>query len=591
MKLSYLTNSDANVQEKMRFFASYFSFANEFLGKHPRVPYENPLSLLEKSIFQVENNFDHSSLYVSSYLSQLFSFHAPFESSLRDFNKLSLLYDQFKLADKKKEWIKNTPVFLSTMIELRNHYEEKLFDDTYTALLHYMKCVHRLKTHKKEIEYRTTILVSLFRLKGHSKKLLDDYVKRILSTSRFDFPLPLEFVQIHEKAQYIEKSAKFFQSRSFDQQFEGFRNIYITEHHKFGNFFFVIDDCFLADNIKKKFRIRFDQVTFISPQHKDLALLRRSIKEDDKENPIKNSTVFFGKNKLLAYVHTGYEKRDAKKEYCLQIVEEELTYLNQYLDTHLQVNPLHLLLYESFGTERWSSRTSLRKKIRVNMNEYTMEDAAENSFEVLRNVASPAKSIILQNEKVFLKAYSRSDVEYFWIYLENMFAPIHTNSDKIRKVAGSLLTALLDDLKKDFLVQLGSMLIPFAFNHAEENFTDDEVMAIHAEIFVNRKFDFDFKKYQKAVRSPFLKDLITYHTEFTSPRFKHVWNDHFSNLLIDLYGYRNSLLHTGKTDRYSRGKLQNILPRLLSRARWKLIRACEQYPTSSYHDLIAKILE
>ena len=75
MKLNYITNGNKNLQEKMRFFGDYFSFANDFFWQLPDIPFDNPLSLVSKAIFQIENNFDYCLSYISSYLSLLFVFH------------------------------------------------------------------------------------------------------------------------------------------------------------------------------------------------------------------------------------------------------------------------------------------------------------------------------------------------------------------------------------------------------------------------------------------------------------------------------------------------------------------------------------
>ncbi len=57
MKLNWLTNSDSNLQSKMRYFADYFLVTNDYLGRLPKLPFDNPLSLVNKIIFQIENNF------------------------------------------------------------------------------------------------------------------------------------------------------------------------------------------------------------------------------------------------------------------------------------------------------------------------------------------------------------------------------------------------------------------------------------------------------------------------------------------------------------------------------------------------------
>ena len=63
MKLSQRTNPDPNTQEKMRFFADYFLFVNEYLGRFPDLPFDNPFSIVDKIRFQMENNLSHAASY------------------------------------------------------------------------------------------------------------------------------------------------------------------------------------------------------------------------------------------------------------------------------------------------------------------------------------------------------------------------------------------------------------------------------------------------------------------------------------------------------------------------------------------------
>jgi len=592
MKLNHITNENKNLQEKMRFFADYFSFANEFLGKLPHVPFDSALSLVDKTIFQIENNFSYCPVYAISYLSQLFTFHnntfdQPTELLININSHLKLL----KVAVDKKLWLQTNPNFIEDLKLLKSDFEKDLFENNYLCLLNRIQCDHPLKKHKKEIEYRTRILVSLFRLKGHSQESLNNYISRIISNDKYTFPFPPEFFKIKTKKEYNDSTKVFFQDRDFKTQFEGLKNLFIAEHHKDGYFFYVIDNCILEENIKNIFKVTFEKVTFVSPRHKELGLLRKSVRNHDKENFEKMYAIFFGKDKLLAYVHMGYESKDSKKDVGIQIVSEELLALNQYFEGNLVVNNLHYLVYDSFDSELWSATKSMFKVKKTRINKYEYEEFTSNPYEVLRTNNSPAKALILQSEKVFLKAFAREDVEYYWIFIENIFAPIETNSDKIRKGFSKLLLQLLDELKVDFLFKIGNMLIPFSFNYKEENLDENELYLIHEEIFTKRNYDFDIYQYKGKVKSNFLKDILEYHNTFKSSENSQLWKEHFSFLLLDLYAYRNSLVHSGQINRYCQIKLENVLPKLISRARWLIIKSCNKNENLSYKDLIEKIIK
>lgn len=375
MKLNYITNADRNVQCKMRFFSDYFSFSNEFLGKLPYIPFDNQLSVVDKTVFQIENNFQYCLVYITSYLSQLNTLHNDlFEPPNILFDQIKNQFKSFVAIDNKKEWLKTNKDFLENLKLLKSEFETNLFDNNYKALLSFLKCPHPLKKHKKEIEYRTRIIVSLFRLKGHSKKSLDTYILRIISDDEYKFPFPPHIIEIKSKDEYKASTKIFLQNRDFDKQFEGLKNLFIAEHLKSGYFFFVIENCIFDVKVIKDFKVSFEKVTFISPVHADLKKLRKSIKEHDKENTLKNYSIFFGKHKMLAYVHLGYENKDAKKDDGLRIVSEELLSLNQYFEGNLVVNNLHYLFYEAFETELWSSKRNFSKVKKTRISHFDVEE-------------------------------------------------------------------------------------------------------------------------------------------------------------------------------------------------------------------------
>lgn len=590
MKLNYITNENKNLQDKMRYFADYFSFVNEFLGKLPEIPFDNQLSLIDKAAFQIENNFEYCPVYITNYLLQLFTVHNnSFEPPIPLFTKIENQFKNFKDSNDKKKWLNTNKDFLEDLKLLKLEYEANLFEKNYLALLTHIKCKHPLKKHKKEIEYRTRIVVSLFRLKGHSKESLDTYISRIISNDEYRFPFPPDIIKIQTKEEYKASTKEFLENRDFDKQFEGLKNLFITEHHKSGFFFYAIENCVIDDKIIKDFKVSFEEVTFISPGHKDLKKLRKSIRDYDRKNSGKTFSVFFGKHKMLAYIHMGYESKDSKKEDALRIVSEELLSLNQYFEGNLVVNNLHYLVYDSFDSDLWSATRSIAKVKKTHISQFDFEEFKNNPYEVLRNNTSPAKALILQSEKVFLKAFARDEVEYYWIFIENIFAPLINNNDKIRKAFGKILLKLLDDLKVDFLFKIGNMLTPFSFNYKEENLDLKDLYLIHAEIFTNRNYDFDIYQYKKKVRSVLLKDILEYHKTFKSKENIEMWRNHFASLLLDLYAYRNSLVHSGKINQYSKIKLANVLPKLISRARWLIINSCKQNKSLGYAELIEKL--
>lgn len=354
----------------------------------------------------------------------------------------------------------------------------------------------------------------------------------------------------------------------------------------------MIENCILNSNINKTFKVTFDQVTFISPFHPELKTLRKSTKDLDKENIIKTYPVFFGKGKLLAYVKMGYENKDSIRNVAFNIISEELVAFNQYHNKQkLIVNNLHYLFYESFESDLWNSSVSLLKIKKTHIGKFDFESLQNNSYERLRNNKSTAKEIILQNENVFMKAFSRDEIEYFWIFIENTFAPLNFEIPDIRKAFANMLLKLLDELKIEMLFRIANMLSPFSFNPKEENLELNDAYLIHEEIITNNNYNFDLYQYKQKINSIVLKDLLEYHKTFTLSKNGERWRNYFHSLLLDLYVYRNSLVHSGKIDKYSKIKLVSILPSLMSRARWQIINECNKNEDLDYSELIESLIK
>jgi hypothetical protein len=593
MKLNHITNVDKNLQEKMRYFADCFSFTNEFLGRLPDVPFDNHLSLIDKTIFQIENNFEHCSLYTISYLSHFFTFYdKSIEPPAALLNKIENQFLSLKTSKDKKQWLKLNPGFLEDLKAIRLEYEETLFDKTYAALLTYIKCKHNLKKHRVAIAYGTRLLVSLFRINGHSKESLNKYIGRIIASNRYDFPFPPEILKIRDRDEYKKSTELFLANRDFDKQFEGLKNIFIADKHKSGYFFYVIENCIIDERTTGKFKVQLDKVTFISPEHEELKTLRKSISEYDEKHGEKTFPVFFGEEKLLAYVHLGYEDKKAKKDEGLRIVAEELLNFNQYCyESEVVVNSLHYFFADFLEGDSWSASTSFGMVKKSILRQSDFEELEKNTYEVLRNVNSVAKPVILECEKTFLKAFAREEVEFYWMFIENIFAPLTNKSEDVRKGFSKLMLKVLDQLEDNFLFAIASMLTPFGFDNKEEGLDKGDVCTIHEAICLDGNFQFDLGQYKKKIKSLKLRELIDQHKNFKSTANIHKWKVHFDLLLLDLYAYRNSLVHSGYVNEYARIKLLAVLPNLISRTRWLIIKTCKNNPALSYKELIETLIK
>lgn len=587
MNLNFITNPDPNLQNKIRFFADYFLFANEYLGKLPELPFDNPYSLLAKIIFQIDNNSANYHNNIRNYFEQFFSFY---DKNHPDIKALRTLFNKYNLQkpSKKKEWVKNTPAFISEIRRIHQEYKTKLFDENFETLFSFLKCPHSLTKHEKEIIFCTQILVSQFRLNGYSKQHVENAIDRIFSRDKFPFPPHITAIKDHDEL--IKAEQLFLEQRDFKEQFYGLKYLLTRHESQNGIFIYAIENCSIDAHLKDTFKIQLDKVTFISPTHQLLNGLRKFIDENDQKSYNRIKKGVLKDNTLLAYLTLNYDTLDFAKVTGLNIVTQELNQFNNYTNADLKVNTKHFLFTKDFSEIEGGS-ISFGNDHLSHIRKDNLETLEKNPYQTLRNVASNAKNQILHNESVFFKSLGNDSLSFYWHYIENTFWAIDINEPRtIQNKFSILLLNQLPKLKKDFFWQMNSLIFPFfGFDYKELGLEEDDIFISAGPNSKKMDPNFNILSFESKITSPFLKCLISYYKQFDSiPRHKK-WIQYFESLIFELYNYRNSELHTGIVNEYSKIKLQSVLPTLVNKVRWDLIYGCKNNPNLSFQELIELI--
>ena len=585
MNLNFLTNPDPNRQEKMRFFADYFLFVNKYLGKLPNIPFDNPYSLLDKIIFQIENNPKYFQNYIGNYFQQFFSFHDTKESK-PEISVIEKLHRQYNLLPykKKKQWVNDNSDFIDEIKRLHFEYKTKLFDENFSSLFSFINCSHTLIEHISEIKFSVQILVSQFRLNGYSKQHVDSSIDRILS--RDNFPFPPHIVNIKNTSQQKKAQKEYLEKRNFKEQFFGLKNLLTRPQTQNGIFIYAIENCSLDSEINDSFKIIFDQVTFISPTHNLLKKLNQSILKNPNSLTEKINKFFFGKNILLAYIRLNYDVLKYAEEIGLKVVKQELRQFNNYLNADLKVNTKHFL-FTNHLNKLEAANISLMDGVK-HIRENDVRILESNPYETLRDILSEAKSQILYNEDIFFRAIETDDVTFYWHYIENTFWSINiTDPLKIQEEFSKLLFKQIGKLKKEVLSAMNSLIIPpFGFDYKEIGLEEDDLFIPAGGLLKRMNPNFNILLFEHKIKSPFLSYLITYHKEFDSIDRNKSWNDYFKSLVLELYEYRNNKVHSGKVNLFAEIKLREALPLVMNKVRWDLINACKANPNLSFKELI-----
>lgn len=595
MKLNWLTNPNPNLQAKMRYFADYFLYSNEFLGKLPDLPFDNPISYISKIVFQIDNNIERSPHYIDNHFQQLTHFFGNFlKKHFPSFEAVKIsydLYNQAGTAGKKVKWLKANQGFKTELEEVQTELETSLFGLLFSNLTKFIVCRHSLQKHRKGIEFYTQLLVSLFRLNNHSKKSVDKYIDRILSSNMYEFPFPLDIYEHNKDESYQDTAQDYLNNRDFIKQFEGLQNLMINPRHRKGHFVYVINRTNIGKELENSFFVKLNRVTFISPAHPQFRELKKSLRLKDREQHrfAKMYPRFFGRHKLLAYIELNYESKKTTSLEGVQLVEEEIHLLNGYLDTNLQLEPGNFLFTEDFKGRGWHANISwMNGKIEW-LDKFKHDRLVSSPF--VRLKGHGPNNQLLHNEKVFIKADTIGPVSLFWQYIENLFWSQNVSNEGIRARFSVILSNKTSQFTDWLLLHIGNLFFGAAHGKYSEEFGPDQstLELLGSELGYRQNLKFPIRKYLPQIKHPFLRRIIQYYLTTKSKKNREKWDLYFKSLILELQEIRNAELHSGYVNGFSDIKMKELVPYVMYKARWAIINFWEDHKELSFEEVIAHV--
>lgn len=177
--IGIIRNENKLLEEKANFFSDYFAFYTDQVGSFYETELENPLSLIEKILFQLETNkHNEKARYIYNYLRhdyftdriflKQFSSFNPLIDQIAEYKSLKET-DSIKLNKLRLKWLKNSTNFQINLKLLKTELEEFMFRKAFENILQMLTCSHKLKEHSNAIKYLSKILVTEALFKGRSK--------------------------------------------------------------------------------------------------------------------------------------------------------------------------------------------------------------------------------------------------------------------------------------------------------------------------------------------------------------------------------------------------------------------------------------
>lgn len=603
MKLNFLTNTNPLLQEKMRFFADYLSFANDFLGLLPGLPFENPISLIDKIIFQFEHNLSRCPKSVDVYISELmkFEFGLTEQASPGFANVRSDFVVNWRACGtdaKKVEWIKNNLPIIEQLRQCSDELKTNLFETVFVTLKKYMLCSHSLSEHKLQIESTTHLLVTIFRLNNVPKDQVASYIDRILSNDPYEFPLPVDLLQQAGDESFVKLKNHFFSNRDFQKQFDGLKNIIDAYSNRSGLFLFPLKGFVLEKDQQNNFETCFDRVTFYFSGNSRLNNIKQKIEEEKakKNNEMPGRDNFFDEQHIIACIKMPYEKRPDAAKIARSIVEEELKFFNAYLkEPFVSLYSTDWIFTEDLQSQAWSGSFQMigRDQKVCYPNEYEIGDLINNPFMRLRGKSIAAAEQILRNEEVFFTAFSRDDISSYWLYIENIFWQTSTEKRKVKTLFADLCMNIVPHIMGRLNASIGFLLNRYHMDNPEEmaGLSKDQAKEIFdaTRTVLNQRVE--WSKYTGLIKHTFLKDVITLSQELSDANSLIKWKSFFLNLSQELSDYRNADFHGGKMNQFTEIKLSNILHSIINDIRWEIIHLAEENPALSFVEIIDKMAD
>lgn len=580
-RLNTIPYNRPNITEKVNYFIDYFKFTNQRLGQFPLIQFENPLSLIEKVIYQIETNFvEKSRPYLENHFSNSFFSETEFLDQFPSGNACTLKIDYYlsnSLTNTgRKNFIKRTPLFLVELKSLRNELKENLIDLAISSLISLLGCRHKLKHHMRGINFWTLVLVTEFRYRNHSSKDIEDVPSKIMSNDINVFPFSKEIETRSNQENYGELRKEHLKTMGFKGRFLAIKNLIEKESYTC-HFLFRINNISSVDN---EFKLTYDDVTFISPYHTEMKLVRSSAKKS-----FLSKEFFQSKNKfIIGYIQLEFYSRDIAVNLAVNKIKNAVSYLNRKIKSDSKLDADFYLTSKDF-TSTGSGRTYKEDLKKINERDFRQID--DNPFSFFRELSGNTIKPFLFFEHDYQSAIRENDVSKLWQYLENIIA----NNSVFKGIEKEVISnILLLNYRKYSKIQLRTDFVnsvsPFSIDSTSIGLTSNE-----QEYIIRNPRIINPNNYTKKIKRPFVSELIKLYKKNASKRNLSQVKEYYMSLLTEGYELRNMMIHRGEAHPKVELKMKLLFPLLVARFRKNLIDELKKYDGTDFSEVLVELNE
>jgi len=578
--LNTITHIEPNIAEKVNYFADYFQFTNHRLGKFSSIQVENPLSLVEKIIHQMETNVERSTPYLKNYFSNSFFSKTEFLERFPSGNACNLNIERYLSNElsksKRNNFIKDNPLFLPELKSLANELKENIIDETLSALVSLLRCRHKLRHHIEGINFCTLILVTEFRYRNYSEKDIRDVISKIMSKDIDKFPFPIEIKEKSNQVDYDKLREEHVRTRGFKGQFLGIKSLIEKESNT----------CYLLFRINnlsstyKDFKLIYDDVTFISPYHSEIRLVRSSAKKD-----LFSKEFFQSKNKfIIGYTQVEFYSHEMEKSIAIDKIQNAVNYLNRKMKSESKLDSDFHLISKDF-TACGSGRTYKANLKKIDKVDFLRLD--DNPFSYFDNLSSNTIKPFLFFEHDYQKAILENDVSKLWQYLENVIMTNPSFEKKKKNVISNIILLNYRKYSKNQLrIDFVNTVSGFNIAPASIGLTSKE-----QQFIMRNPMTINPNNYKKKIKRPFVSELIKLYQKNASKRNLSQVKEYYMSLLTEGHELRNMMIHRGEAHPKVEMKMKLLFPLLVTRFRKNIIDELKKYDGTDFSEVLVKLNE
>ena len=566
------------VERKVNFFCDYFNLCAKHIGKYMIWDYENPLSLIDKIIFQLENNKENSSNYLAQHLSNYHLDKNGYTSQFKNFEEFHRLSIRYTSASRKIRWLNRNPEFLKTLKKFRKELDRKMVKQALNFVINYLRCSHELDFHREDFIYLTKIIVSDLKFSDRSTRDLNNLIRKIMSKNVKVFPLPISISKIRSKRKFNKAAKDFMNSRTFRQQFEGILNF--KEEEGVQGFYLIKVKRL---NLEVTDELIFEDIRIVNPQNKVFAKFQKIKKKyivDDWNKFIEDVP------NSIAIVPGDFSNIDNGNNNSINRVQHFVNFLNNKLDLNSYIDIYgirHTMNFKNVGfTNKYDNSLSP-------LSERDLEKLErDNPYILLKAKSSDSKRKFIHAEPIYQRALITNNPSDYWHYLECLIPKITLDNGKSKKQVKDICARILAIIRvRKYKTHIANCLFNLLSGHNREK-TDYALSYKEMNQIVRNWRNSDIVRKSNYYRQhPIVDCLQNFYKEASTQELLVEHYNFYFDILSELYEVRNSYIHSGATNNFSVTKLQEVIPTLVKTIRTYLLGQISKSRSPSM-DLIIK---